>query len=863
MEGRPIMRSSTPPPARPYAPNAILRWIYNRFFRHIHVDERWSGVVRSAADQGVVVYVMRSLSVLDFLCLDYLVKRFGLPLLRFVNDLGLWILEPFGRGERKLRLRRQVPEGQALCQVVLSHFSALLFLRRPPRLGRPRRKGVELQVDLIRTLVEAQRRMDVPILLVPQTFVWRKRPPTTTRGPLDFIFGPVEWPGRIRVFFQFLLNFRNALLRSGEPIDVSRFVEEHQDLTDAEVADKIRYALLRRMERERTLVLGPTQKSPSRIQEELLRSPRVRGHIEAEARATGKPVAKVERYARKELRRLCANQNLFVVSLLHRFFSWVWHRIYDGLVVDKDGLERLREAARQGAVVLLPSHKSHVDYLVLSDMLFANALSPPLIAAGENLNFWPVGSLLRRGGAFFIRRTFRGRKLYSALVDAYIRKLLVEGFSIEFFIEGGRSRTGKLLPPKYGLLSMVVEAALLLRGRKIHFVPISIGYEKIVEERSYVHELGGGEKEKENIGGLLRSSDILRSRYGRLYVQIGEILCFDGVYAEELGDVAGRVPDPAELTDVEQKLLVQRLAHRVVYEINRVTVVTPAALVATALLIHRRRGMTREQLVRLAGRLLVALQRLGATVVPQLCASDGGVREDTLKEALQLFMADRLVVEHEAGEDPIYAVPEERRINLEYYMNNILHFFVAKALIASAVLASQGKPVTEQSLRKRVRQLSRVFKYEFMFRADATFDEIFDDALDDMLQAEELVRTDDHIRPAETGYVTVRMYAAMLRSYFESYMLALRASGLVLDERVLGRKDWVKRALVLGQRLYLAGAIELRESISKPRLENALKSMHDLHVVELTDTDDVVPGDLLGSKAALKAMERQFAPFLH
>jgi glycerol-3-phosphate O-acyltransferase len=863
MKGPPLPQTASTPPARPYAPNAVLRWLYNRFFRHIHVDERWSGVVRSASERGVVVYVMRSLSLLDFLCLDFLVKRFGLPLVRFVNELGLWILEPFGKGGRRLRWRREEGQDGALSDVVRSQCSALLFLRRPPKLGRPKRKGERMQVDLLRTLVETQRQMDRPILLVPQTFVWRKLPPTHKRGVFDFIFGPVEWPGRMRVFFQFLLNYRNALLRSGEPFDLSTFVEEHQDLTDTEVADKIRYALLRRMERERTIVLGPTNKSPSRLQEELLRSPRVRTHIESEVRSSGKSVVKVERYARKEMRRLCAAPNPFVISTMHRLLGWVWNRIYDGLVVDKEGLERVREAARRGTIVLVPSHKSHVDYLVLSDVLYGHALSPPLIAAGDNLNFWPIGSLLRRAGAFFIRRSFRGKKLYAALVDAYIRKLLVEGFPMEFFIEGGRSRTGKLLPPKYGLLSMVVDACLLLRGRTIQFVPISIGYEKIVEERSYVHELGGGEKEKENIGGLIKSSEILRSRYGRLYVQFGEILDFDRIFREELGDNGGTGPDPDRLRPPQRRLLVQRLAHRIVYEINRVTVVTPAALVATALLAHRRRGMTHDRLVRLCGQLLESLDRQNAAVVSQLRASNGGVREDTLREALQLFMGDRLVVQHGEGEDAIYAVPEERRINLEYYMNNVLHFFVPKALISSALLAGASEPVTEQALRERVRQLSRLFKYEFMYRADASFDEIFDDALSDMLAARELERVGDHVRPAEVGDRMVRMYSAMLRSYFESYLLAFRSCALLLDEARMGRKEWLKRALVLGQRMYLAGAIELRESISKPRLENSLKAFHDLEVLKLTPGEEVQAGAQMTSRDELKTFEQQIHPFLH
>ena len=366
-----------------YQPIAPLRWLYRRFFSHIHVDERWSDVVRDSASRGVVVYVMRSLSILDFLCLDFLAKKFGLPLVRFVNDLGLWILEPFGKGERKLRLRRRVPEEEALSTVVQHGHSALLFLRRPPRMGSRARHGEAMEIDLIKTLIACQRSQEKPILLVPQTFCWSKLPTTTSRGLFDLLFGPVEYPGKIRVFFQFLLNFRNALLRSGEAFDLQSFLLEHPDLTDAQAADKVRYAMLRRIERERTVALGPAQKTPTRIAEELIRSPRVRRVIEAEAKASKRPVAKVEKEVRKELDRLCAAQSPYMLRLLERFLHWVWTRIYDGIVVDEEGIERIRKAAREGALVLLPSHKSHVDYLVLSYVLYRHALQPPLIAAGE------------------------------------------------------------------------------------------------------------------------------------------------------------------------------------------------------------------------------------------------------------------------------------------------------------------------------------------------------------------------------------------------------------------------------------------------------------------------------------------------
>ncbi|NNE19828.1 MAG: hypothetical protein HKN10_15255, partial [Myxococcales bacterium] len=508
MTNLPELARRSPTPA-PYSPNAILRWLYRRFFAHIRVDENWSRGVREAASQGVVVYVMRSLSFLDFLCLDFLLKKFGLPLVRFVNDLGLWILEPFGKGERRLSLRRQIPEAQALEQTVGDGYSALLFLRRPPKFGSQARRGRDLDVDLIETLVAKQRINPQPILLVPQTFVWSKQAGTASPSLIDLLFGPVQWPGRVRVFCQFLLNYRDAKLRSGEPFNLQNFLEKNPELTDGEAADKVRYALLRRMERDRAVIIGPMKKTTARIQDELLRSPRVRAHIEQYAAEKGISHAKAESIAHKQLRKLCAKPSLFVVDLMHRFFTWVWSKMYDGVVIDKEGLERVREAARDASLVLLPSHKSHIDYLVLSDMLYGHALMPPLIAAGENLSFWPIGVVLRRAGAFFIRRSFQEDSLYPVLVEAYMRKLIAEGFTVEFFLEGGRSRTGKALPPKYGLLSMVFDSASKLRGTKVNLVPISIGYERIIEERSFVHELSGGDKQSENVGDLIKSSSIL------------------------------------------------------------------------------------------------------------------------------------------------------------------------------------------------------------------------------------------------------------------------------------------------------------------------------------------------------------------
>ena len=863
---RPGLSTLEGPRAPSFEPNRVLRWIYGRFFRHMKVDETWSGVVRESATAGVVVYVMRTISVLDFLCLDYLVKRFRLPLVRFVNDLGLWILEPFGRGERRLRLRRQIPQPDALAKVLHEEQSALLFLRRPPSLGE-RRAGRGLDVDLIRTLVEQQRKIDRPIRLVPQTFVWTKRPSEKLPTLVDLLFGPSEWPGRFRVFLRFLFNFRNAELRSGKPFDVAEFLDEHQDLTDGEAADRIRYALLGRIEREQRVILGPKKKTAGRIREELLRSPRVRPHIEKAARDQDKPVSAIEKQADRELRRLCAMMDPAAIGIFQRILSWVFTRIYDGFVVDQPGIERVREAARRGPLVLLPSHKSHVDYLVLSYVLADNSVSPPLIAAGDNLSFFPLGPFLRRSGAFFIRRSFQGRRLYAALVDAYVRKILVEGFNLELFMEGGRSRTGKLLPPKLGLLSMVIDAALQLPAVDMTIVPVSIGYERIIEQRAYTRELGGGEKKPENIGGLLRSTRILRSRYGRLYIQFGELMPVRELLSEARDD-----PDAhrgESLPPAARRALINRVAHRATYEIDRATIVTPAALVGTALMSHDKRGMRHEELMDRAAEVLAFLRRADAriarSVVREGAATLAGpsreasadvaretLDEEAVRETLALFVDAGLIETDERDGEAIHTIPGERRLGLEYHLNTVIHFFVPSAMIASALLVDGAEELEESALRTRVARLSRLFKYEFMYRADAGFDTIFDDALGSMIDAGELVREGSAIRAPDGSRAP--LFARLLATYFEAYRLSIDALDAL--DKPFKRKDWVKRTLARGEREFLAGDITLRESLSRPKIDNALSSLHDHGFVKLTRST-IEPGAALKDSEARAAFSRR------
>ncbi len=260
-----------------------------------------------------------------------------------------------------------------------------------------------------------------------------------------------------------------------------------------------------------------------------------------------------------------------------------------------------------------------------------------------------------------------------------------------------------------GLLSLVVDAALAVQGRKVYFCPISIGYERVVEEKTFVREISGGEKPKEDVRGLVKSAGVMSGKYGRLNVQFGELFTLEQIQAEMLAvwrrRCATRVAGGARRSSARPSgaRVVQRLAYRVMHEINRVTAVTPGSLVATALLSHDRRGLSHEELLCTCERLASSLRRFGARFTPEVVDPrlPGTIRRGALLEAIELFVRAGNVEVHRAGAprgaegaarvpgpDAVYSVPESARRSLDYSKNVLVHFFVARALVATALLSA-------------------------------------------------------------------------------------------------------------------------------------------------------------------------------
>lgn len=811
------------------APRPLLSWLLRRLVNRVTVSQEWVDEMRSLARRGTIVHVLLNLSLLEFLCLDQICRDHDLPPIRLVTGAGRYVLWPLRWLLRLFWGRCRTCDPSQVSELAQQGESSLVFLRTSKRNNRRSR---ERAVEATEALVKLQREHARPLFLVPHHILWGRRRQSQNRGALWWLQGLQEGPGLLRLVARVTRARRDAELRLGEPLDLREFLADHAEGSDDDLARQARFALVRRIEGERKVVLGPLAKSAGAFREEVLRGAGLSDDIRSIADELGVTVDRLRRRARRLLREIQATPKSGHLAMLNAVLWWVWSKIFEAVEVDHEGLERLRRVAHEGPLIIVSSHKSHVDYLILSQIFWEERIFPPHIAAGRNLSFWPLGPIFRGCGAFFIRRHFIEDKLYVAVMQAYLRKILQEGYHIEFFIEGTRSRSGKVLPPKIGLLSMLVEASRRLKGYRVHIVPVSVTYGRVPEEGSHAAELEGSEKRDEDLGELLKTRHALRNKYGRIYVQFGEPLDIDGYLADQ--GLAPALP----LGEGEGKRVVTNLAYRTVHEINRVTLVTPTALVATALLLNRRRGMTHTSLRESVDRLCRQLGRFGARFTASLeHAAEQGIPEMVLRQAVRFLDEAGLIASHGTGgteEDVIYTVAPERRGQLDYYKNSILHPMVNAALVAASLgTAEAGRPQPE--LAERVRFLSRVLKYEFIYRADAVFEVNLERTLDDMIAEGELAVTGDRVVPAGRGRSElIRSYAALVENFIESYRVMVRALRQ-LGDAAISERELVKQALALGERMYLIGEIELREARSKVNFKNTIKAFKDLGVLERSE----------------------------
>jgi glycerol-3-phosphate O-acyltransferase len=783
------------------------RWLARRYFEPVRFAQSAVDELKSLHDKGFVVHVMRTTAWVNFLYLHWAMVRRGLPPVRAVVNLRPWFTRPFTLAaqtgdftERFTHARRQGGSG-------------LIFLKEAAFNSA---RGKSTNEDPFPALVELARTSEQPVFLVPELFVWEKWLQKITPSVFDRIFGSPEAPGFLHSVGAFFRNYHRAQFRIGEPIELRAFVAEHQSQPTEVIARKVRSTLHHHLARETRAVFGPPRKPTDRLIDEAMRDRVFQQTVDALSQEIGKSVASLNRTAKKNFGQIAARYSPSVVGFTAPILHQVFNRIYDGVEVDEAGLERAMKAAAHAPVVLTPSHKSHVDYLIMSYVLFQRGYTVPLVAAGANLSFFPLGPFLRRGGAFFLRRSFKGDKLYTAVFKAYLKKLVHDGIHHEFFPEGGRSRTGKLLSPKLGLFTWLVDAVLEGARNDLLFVPVAIDYEKVVEGASYRAELAGGEKKPEDLKALLSAPSVLAENYGRIHLTFDEPVSLAQLMKE-------RSVDRKTVTEDEKKGLVRALGNRVMYGISRVSTVTPHALLASALLAHRRRGISVREITDRVGLLRRMAEDLKAPLSVQLKdAPSSPTVLGPLQDAMRMFASEGFVRIVEARGEPIYQVEDERRTELTFYKNTLMNLVAGRTIVCAALLSVEPEH-SITAIRERALVLSRLLKMEFIYPVGQTFDHLFDATVEHLLALGLIVREGDRlsIAPEAHGRPSVQFLADLLLDVLETYLIAARQAAEVPKEGQ-DKKDFLKKALENGRADFLAGTVRSAEAVSKSSLENGL-----------------------------------------
>ncbi|GAN00936.1 acyltransferase [Mucor ambiguus] len=527
-----------------------------------------------------------------------------------------------------------------------------------------------------------------------------------------------------------------------------------------------------------------------------------------------------------------------------RFFAFVVNNIlvrlyHQGVHIRESEWVELKRVAlmaqeKKQSLIFLPSHKSHIDYLVVSYLMYRlgmyHRIQIPHIVAGDNLDMPVVGKLLKSSGAVFIRREWGNDELYKTVLEEYMATLLAEGMNFECFVEGTRSRLGKLLQPKLGVVKIILDALVDNRFSDCHIVPISLGYDKIIETSSYATELLGTPKEKESLWGVLTNSRLLQLKWGRVDVRLGRPYSLRDWLDDQV-----KMRGPMDLTDSTQKsILLKSLGYRVLADINAISVVMPSALVGTVILTLRGRGVGRSELIRRVGWLKKIIEDKGGQVSEFHEMSTGEIVDKTV-------VIHKDLIGERKGKDIVeptfYPIAA---FELSYYRNQVIHLFVEEAIVCAALYSvikkGGGKPLQRMQysdLLDEISFLSSLLKLDMIYKPGGVES--------NTRRTIQWLADNNVIEVCEDGWVGLSdlerscgrenydFLCFMIWPFIESYWLAAVSLFTLAPPSVVAGQDpiWVdsklfaNRTQSLGKTLYYQGDLSYLEAVNKETLSNA------------------------------------------
>jgi glycerol-3-phosphate O-acyltransferase len=792
--------------------NFLMERFIHLFFMRMDFDGESLLTLRDCAQKGRIVYGSFQNSVTSLLILMNALRRHDLPVPHLALDFSLYSLQIISNLFKRLyrfftRLTREkeyepIGDQQYMEQVIRENKGIIFSLLSGKKF---RKRYIDIEADSIQYLVEIQKRVDAPIFIVPQITFWNQNPERTKALLTPSATGDRSLFSAVSTVTR---SATPAFIRIASPVNLKDEIAAFPEETPREVARRVRGKLLESYSFEKRSVLGPVIKTRQEMMEKVLYHKNVLDAIQQVVAEEGAGEKKLRKKAYGYFREIAADFSILYINYFYKSVQLMFRKIFDGFHYNIEDFKKIREASQAGPVIYMPSHRSHMDYLILSSMCYENKIIPPHIVAGSNLLFFPMGKVFRRSGAFFMRRSFKGLKLYGTIFRQYVKTLINEGYSIEFFIEGGRSRTGKVVYPKMGILKYLIESIEEGYNKDMVFVPLSINYDRILEETSYLGEIKGKEKKKESTSAFMQSRKLLRRRYGSVYLSFNEPVSYRTL----------RRQFPEGDPTVEIGMYLTR-------KINEVVQVTPFSLVTTALLLLVSRGFTTEMLKE---RVRQLYGYLASCNVPMTQSLKDAEFDSIIQYVISSYQNDDIVRElaREGSKDAalqglhgLYAVGDESRPRINFYKNNIVHYLLPLAYASVSLLElRENDTVKGKALRESFAGIMEFLRDEFVYTS------VMEDAATALsgalayfeaggcvtLQGDsvQIKRADD-----------LKFYAMAVQDFLESYHIVYRA--ITESGGKSSRREMMNDIRKHGITMYHLGDVALSESLSMPTYQSA------------------------------------------
>jgi len=616
-----------------------------------------------------IFYIVRHQSASDLLTLQKACKKLNFP-------------DPF---------EQVVINGQS--------FQRTLCLEKPSALfGGNKVKKSTAQQQGLAILAEHQSDPELEALLMPASLVWGRNPTIEkNNATVGTILADQESPNWLRKFFIVLFLGRNSLVRFSEPLSFRYMADKHG--TNDTIARKLLRVARFHFHRQKIAATGPRLMHRQQMFQTLMKNPAITRLIQDEVESKGQSEAKVKKQALTIMDEIAGDYRQSMVRVGERILHWLWHRIYSGIEVNN--ANTLRELADDGhEIIYVPCHRSHMDYLLLTYIIYQQGLVTPRIAAGINLNFWPAGPFFRKAGAFFIRRTFAGNRMYSTIFREYLGLLFERGYPVKYYSEGGRSRTGRLLEPKTGMLAMTIQSLLKGINRPLTLVPVYLGYEHVMEVGTYHKELSGSTKKNESVFGVFKAIKNLRN-YGKGYVNFGTPINISQFLNKQVPDWKDAI-DPVEPQKPSWLTpSVNVLANQVMVAINKCAALNGVSLIALILQATKSKALSRNELI-LQLDFFLAIQQQAPYSDELTIPNQSG--QQLLDEVIKL---NKVTVAHDSFGD-IISLSETAALGMRYYRNNIIHSYMLPALICR--ILDRNAKISEEALNIQVQQIILLLK---------------------------------------------------------------------------------------------------------------------------------------------------------